>query len=179
MKILVPIDGSALSLVGLRHAIALVRGGLQAELLLANVQRPATLYEWMRAPNPEALDRVAESAGQHALDTAETLLREARIDATEVLVTGEPSHALLDLIESEGCDAVVMGAHGGGGWWGAWQGSVSQNLLSHATVPVTLVKPATADALDHSDVAGDASEPSDDPAASASPPSASLPPALA
>jgi nucleotide-binding universal stress UspA family protein len=142
MKILVPIDGSELSLAALRHAIALVRSGLRAELVLANVQSPASLYEWMRAPDPQVLGHIAEAAGEHALQTAESLLREAGLDATEVLVSGDPAHALLELIESEACDAVVIGSHGGGGGLLApFQGSVSQALLHHAPVPVTLVKP--------------------------------------
>lgn len=141
MKILVPIDGSELSHAALRHAIGLVRQGLKAELLLANVQPHASLYEWMRAPDPDTLGHIAEAAGQHALETAESLLREAGLDATELLVSGDPGNALLDLIESEGCDAVVMGSHGGGGLLSAFQGSVSQAILHGARVPVTLVKP--------------------------------------
>jgi nucleotide-binding universal stress UspA family protein len=150
MKILVPIDGSELSLAALRHAIALVREGLRAELVLANVQSPASLYEWMRAPDAEALGHIAEAAGQHALQTAESLLREAGLDATEVLVSGDPAHALIELIESEGCDAVVMGSHGGG-LLAAFQGSVSQAMLSASPVPVTLVKPVDVGAARQSD----------------------------
>jgi len=141
MKILVPIDGSPLSLAALRHAIALLQGGLRAELVLANVQPPANLYEWMRSPNADALGHLAEAAGQHALETAESLLRDAGLDATEMLVTGDPAHVLLELIESEGCDAVIMGSHGSSGLLSAFQGSVSHAMLHAAPVPVTLVKP--------------------------------------
>lgn len=142
MKILVPIDGSELSLAGLRHALTLMRAGLRAELLLANVQSPASLYEWMRAPDAHALEEIAEAAGQHALQTAESLLREAGVDATEVLVSGDTANALLEIIETEGCDAVIMGAHGGGVLRSALQGSVSLALVQASPVPVTLVKPA-------------------------------------
>lgn len=140
MKILVPIDGTALSLAALRHAIGLVQGGLRAELVLANVQEPASLYEWLRAPDPDTLGHIAEAAGEHALQTAEGLLRQAGLDATEVLVTGEPSHALLDLIETEDCGAVVMGTRGGGGFLAAFSDSVSHVLVERSPVPVTLVK---------------------------------------
>lgn len=144
MKILVPIDGSALALVALRHVIMLLQAGLRAELVLANVQPPANLYEWMRTPDPRALSEIAEAVGQHALETAESLLRDAGLDATEVLVTGDPAHALLELIESEGCDMVVMGSHGGSALRSALQGSVSQAMVHNSPVPVTLVKPAEA-----------------------------------
>lgn len=155
MKILIPIDGSPLSLAALRHAVSLVQAGLRAELVLANVQSPASLYEWMRAPDPQALGQIAEAAGQHALETAESVLRDAGLDATEVLVTGDPAHALVDLIESEGCDAVIMGSHGSGGLRSALQGSVSQALLQASPVPVTLVKPPQpVEPLDDADEAG-------------------------
>ena len=56
MKILLPIDGSELSLHEVRFAIRLVREGLQAQFLLANVQEPASLYEMVTLPDPAALD---------------------------------------------------------------------------------------------------------------------------
>lgn len=162
MKILVPIDGSPLSLVALRHVIALQRDGLRVELVLANVQAPASLYEWMRTPDPAALGEIAEAAGQHALETAESLLREAGLDATEVLVSGDTAHALLDLIETEACDAVVMGSHGAGSLRSAFQGSVSQALIHVSRVPVTLVRPPepveSAEASDEADAAAEEDE---------------------
>ena len=53
MKILVPVDGSPLSLEAVRHAISLVKQGLRAELVLANVQSPASLYEIVVAHDPD------------------------------------------------------------------------------------------------------------------------------
>ena len=40
MKILVPVDGSAESLAAVRHALALVREGLRASLLLVTMRDP-------------------------------------------------------------------------------------------------------------------------------------------
>ena len=54
MKILLPIDGFELSLHEVRFAIRLVREGLQAQFLLANVQEPASLYEMVTLPDPAA-----------------------------------------------------------------------------------------------------------------------------
>jgi nucleotide-binding universal stress UspA family protein len=163
MRILVPIDGSPLSLAALRHVIALQGDGLRVELVLANVQAPASLYEWVRAPDPASLGEIAEAAGQHALQTAESLLREAGLDATELLVSGgDTAHALLDLIETEACDAVIMGSHGAGGLRAAFQGSVSQALIHAARVPVTLVRPPEpiepADTADGADAAAEEDE---------------------
>ena len=63
MHILVPIDGTDLSLDAVRFAIRLSHDGLQAHLLLANVQSPATLYELVKAPNPEVIEQISTAAG--------------------------------------------------------------------------------------------------------------------
>ena len=51
MKILLPIDGSELSLHEVRFALRLVREGLQASFLLVNVQEPSSLYEIVTWPD--------------------------------------------------------------------------------------------------------------------------------
>ena len=63
MKILLPVDGSELSLKAVRLAVDLLRQGLSGTLVLANVQEPATLYEMVVAPDGEVLRRVATAAG--------------------------------------------------------------------------------------------------------------------
>ena len=45
IKILVAVDGSALSLDAVHHVLRLVQDGLRASVVLANVQEPASLYE--------------------------------------------------------------------------------------------------------------------------------------
>ena len=44
MKILLPVDGSGLSLHEVRFALRLVKDGLKASFVLANVQEPASFY---------------------------------------------------------------------------------------------------------------------------------------
>ena len=56
MKILLPVDGSELSLWAVRHAIELARSGLQARFVLANVQEPPTLYEVVTAHDAQVLE---------------------------------------------------------------------------------------------------------------------------
>ena len=49
MKILLPVDGSGLSLHEVRFALRLVKDGLKASFVLANVQEPASFYEIITA----------------------------------------------------------------------------------------------------------------------------------
>ena len=141
MKILLPIDGSELSLHEVRFALRLVAQGLQASFLLVNVQEPASLYEMVTAPDAAVLESVTHAAGEHALQPAEALLREAGIDCELAVVTGDPAHAVLELIEEHACDMVVIGTHGMGLLRSALQGSVAQTLIHDSPVPVLLVKP--------------------------------------
>ena len=141
MKILLPLDGSEVSLQAVRQVIHLVRQGLQTEVVLANVQEPAHLYEMVMAGDPALIARASAQAGVKALKAGEALLRHAGIDyATEVAV-GDPAHTLIDIVERFGCDMVVMGARDKGSLRSALLGSVSHEVLHASRVPVMLIKP--------------------------------------
>ena len=140
MKILLPLDGSEHALAAVRHAIGLVDAGLEARFVLTNVQAPAYLYEVVMS-DPDAIGRATGGAAASALDAGRALLDQADIGYEVESVTGEPVAMLLELIESLGCDAVIMGTHGHGALRAALLGSVSLGLVQQAGVPVTLVKP--------------------------------------
>jgi nucleotide-binding universal stress UspA family protein len=139
-KILIPIDGSELSLDALRHGLQLVRQGLRASFVLANVQEPASLYEIVTARDPAILHDVAEGAGAHLLQAAQALCEAAGVQHESEIASGEPANVLIDIIERHGCDAVIIGAGSEGSLSGALLGSVSQAVAHASPVPVTLVK---------------------------------------
>ena len=141
MKLLVPIDGSDLALQALQHAIALARAGLGVELVLANVQEPASAYELLTLHDPEALAEVAVGAGRDLLAPAVEAAQAAGLPHLATVGVGDVVPTLLEVIEEEGCEAVVMGSHGLGLVRSAL-GSVSRAMLEQAPVPVTFVKPA-------------------------------------
>lgn len=140
MKILLPLDGSEPALDAVRHALHLVREGLRAEFVIANVQEPTYLYELVLAPDAEVLERASGAAGAHALEAGAALLQAAGIVCERELATGDPAHTLVEIVERYGCDAVIMGARGQGRLRRAMLGSVSHEVLHAAPVPVTIVK---------------------------------------
>ena len=140
MKILLPLDGSEPSLEAVRHALRLVRDGLRAEFVLANVQEPTYLYEMVLAPDAEVLERVSGAAGAHSLQAGEALLTAAGLTVESEIAPGDPGHTLMEVIEPYNCDAVIMGARGMGRLRRAMLGSVSHEVLHAAAVPVTIVK---------------------------------------
>ncbi|MBI3532490.1 MAG: universal stress protein [Burkholderiales bacterium] len=145
MKILLPVDGSDISLEAVRRVVQLAREGLRASVVLANVQEPASLYEMLVAHDAEVLDRISAEAGVHAMMQAEALLQQAGITYEREVAKGDPAHTLVDILENYGCDLVVMGARGQGTLRSALLGSVSHELLHAAGVPVMIVKPPQED----------------------------------
>ena len=134
-------DGSDLSLKAVRLAVSLLQQGLSGSLVLANVQEPATLYEMVVAPDGEVLRQVSTAAGVDTLEKAEALLMAEGVVYEREIATGDPAHTIVDIGERFGCDMIVMGARGISAMRSALLGSVSNEVLHAAQVPVVIVKP--------------------------------------
>jgi len=141
MKLLIPVDGSVPSFLALDQALSLRQAGLQAELLLVNVQEPASFYELVTLHDPAALARLTEAAGQDTLAPAVEAAEAAGAPCQAVVVSGDTVPMLLEVLHAHGCDMVVMGAHGKDVVQRTLLGSVSQALLARSPVPVLLVQP--------------------------------------
>ena len=140
MKILIPVDGSALSLEAVRYVVQMLAAGLKGEAVLANVQESANLYELLVAHDPEVIDRVAAEAGLHILAPAQALLDAAGVSYECEVAKGDPAHTLVEVAERFGCDLIVMGARGTSALRSAMLGSVSNEVLHSSAVPVMIVK---------------------------------------
>ena len=139
-RIVVGVDGSALSLVALRTARRL------AELLQCRIEAvtvwsypvalavPVASTEW--APGVEAEkaldDTIREAFGD---DIPEGLQRTA--------VAGQPVQVLVEA--SRGSEMLVLGSRGRGGFTGLLLGSVSSAAAAHAHCPVLIVHPVGRD----------------------------------
>ncbi|MFV0678762.1 universal stress protein [Ottowia sp.] len=146
MKILLPVDGTDLSLHETRFALQLVREGLQASFVLVNVQAPASFYEIVTAHDPALIEDAALEAGEDLIEPSAALLREAGVTFEPAIVSGDPAHAMLDLIEIHRCDMVLMGERALGPIQRMIEGeSVSRRLVHDSPVPVLLVKPPVED----------------------------------
>ncbi|OYU42933.1 MAG: universal stress protein UspA [Burkholderiales bacterium PBB4] len=141
MKLLIPVDGSELSLEAVRFAVRVLLAGLRGEVVLANVQEPANLYEMLVAHDPEVIERVSAEAGAHALQAGCALLDAAGVEYECEVAKGDPAHTIIDISERFACDLIVMGARGASALRSAMLGSVSNEVLHASAVPVMIVKP--------------------------------------
>lgn len=146
MKLLLPLDGSESSLEAVRHALRLHASGLRASFMLLAVQEPIYLYERLLPPDADVLERMSGAVGAQALAPAEALLTAAGLPFEREIASGEPARVIVDTALRSGCAAIVMGARGLGAVRGPLLGSVSQQVVQHSPLPVTIVKAPVAPA---------------------------------
>lgn len=130
-EILVPLDGSPLSEHALPLATALVRS-LDARLVLVHAERADS----KGSEHPPDLAAIAERIGRSGIAVA---------TATRPVLDPERTGvAILSAATDHDADLIVMATHGYGGL-GRWlYGSVADQLVRQATVPIMLVSPLLA-----------------------------------
>jgi nucleotide-binding universal stress UspA family protein len=143
--IVVGVDGSEGGAAALDFAAgeAAFRG---ARLRIVSAwQIPVAAYGNAFAPNmdPALLDAFRAGAEQVADDALAAVKKlQPSLEAEALAVQGQPADALID----HGADAklIVVGRRGLGGFRSLLLGSVSQQVVQHATCPVVVVnQPAT------------------------------------
>jgi nucleotide-binding universal stress UspA family protein len=137
--ILVPVDGSENSDRAAQHAVDLVAAGLSAELHFLNVQ-PNFGGAISSFVNRGDIDAYRREEGNKALASAVALARKASVEAKVHIGVGRQGEIVQDYAHKLGAGLVVMGTRGHTGLAGVLLGSVAQDVIAHADVPVTLVK---------------------------------------
>jgi nucleotide-binding universal stress UspA family protein len=139
--IVVGVDGSDGGAAALEFAAA--EAALrQARLRIVSAwEVPVSTYHAGLAPSldPTMLDAFRERAEQIADDAAATAKKaQPSVEVEALTVTGQPADALL----AQGADAelIVVGRRGLGGFRSLLLGSVSQQVVHHATCPVVVVQ---------------------------------------
>ncbi|RXK47029.1 universal stress protein [Halorientalis pallida] len=126
-KVLVPTDGSPLSKDALEHAIATFPDG---EITLIHVTNP-------RYTDPADDELRPDRIFAELLDVAERHDIEVK---TETCV-GHPSREIVTASEEHDVDEIVIGSHGRERSARILLGSVAEQVLRRAPVPVTIVRP--------------------------------------
>lgn len=98
-----------------------------------------TVPEFGYGPTPSAVEEL-EAAGRALLDDATAQVRalEPDLELETVLEEGNPASRLIEQCET--ADLLVVGARGHGGFTSLLLGSVSDQLVHHAPIPVVVVR---------------------------------------
>jgi nucleotide-binding universal stress UspA family protein len=142
-KVLLPLDGSPLSLAVLPLAQDLCRA-LEATAVLLHVVAlgglAATAYA-SRGYLAEALMALQEEATEMLAELARAL-REGGLQVEVRVAVGHAINQILQTARETGAGIIALSSHGRSGAGRTLMGSVAQAVLQRATVPCLLVKPA-------------------------------------
>lgn len=148
-RILVPTDGSELSIAAERAAIDFARANGSAIVALAVGQPylPTAAVDGAVAVDPaiEAETLLLE-ANRH-VERVAAAARAAGVACTTVTtIAYSASQAILEHAGKHGCDLIFMATHGRRGLTRLLLGSVTQDVLAASTVPVLVLRPQGASA---------------------------------
>ncbi|MDH4449928.1 MAG: universal stress protein [Rhodoferax sp.] len=144
-RILVTTDGSKLSQKAVGTALSLA-GVCGAELIALKVvpRYPQSYFEGGIALAGEDVKRVEKAwsdAAQKVVDAVKKTADSRAIACKAVVVRSDVvSDAVLATIKKHRCDLVIMASHGRRGIKRLLLGSETQHVLTHADVPVLVLK---------------------------------------
>ena len=136
-NILVPVDGSLNSDRAVRFAIDLLKSGGTLHLLNAQPRLSGATRTFVGKADIDAFHR---EEGEKALASAVRLGADAGVPVEKHISVGQPGELTAEFAQRAGAKLIVMGTRGHTGLAGMLLGSVAQDVIARADVPVCLVK---------------------------------------
>lgn len=145
-KILAPLDGSELAECTLEHLRALVSGCNVPEVVLLRVNEPIAAQTLGAVAGvsstvvDDMVNGIKKEAQRYTRNLAKKLNKEG-INATPVVLDGNPAEEILNYAKNNGVDLIIMSSHGRSGIKRWILGSVTNKVLEHSPIPVMTVVP--------------------------------------
>jgi nucleotide-binding universal stress UspA family protein len=139
-RILLPLDGSALAEQALPYAVALARcqGGtihiLRVAPILAPIDVEVSAIAYQKVMEEE------RAAAQSYVERTVARLRQDGLTAEGKVETGDPAAVILETARQIDASAITMATHGRSGLGRLLFGSVANQVLRGASVPVFLIR---------------------------------------
>jgi nucleotide-binding universal stress UspA family protein len=143
--ILIATDGSPLADKAVAHGLGIAQA-VGAKVTALVVEMPFSIHD---LPNslrqaPEALAQHAELSRKHGAQVLERVADAAKAAgvacATVQIEHSQPSEAIVATAKDNGCDLIVMASHGRRGISAAVLGSVTNHVLTRASIPVLVCR---------------------------------------
>jgi nucleotide-binding universal stress UspA family protein len=143
--ILVPTDGSQLSVETVKRAVSFAReSGARITFFYAKSEYPVAFYgegALIDPTTPEKFAEMAELQAKEILDACTLEAAPANVPcATLAVISDIPYEAIIDAASSAGCDLIFMASHGRRGFSGLLLGSETQKVLTHSKIPVLVYR---------------------------------------
>ena len=139
--ILVPTDGSSLSLQAAKKAIAFAMAtGARITAFYAGPRYTVQVYGEFVPPDfvtPKEFEKQTRKTAEAHLGAVEAIAAAAGVDCTRhYAVSDSPWEAIIRTAKAKKCDLIFMASHGRRGLSALLLGSETQKVLTHSRVPV-------------------------------------------
>lgn len=147
MKILVPVDASAVALAPIPHLQALGRSGVELEVLVLNVQ-PRFHRHIAQFTSRRARDLLRWERSQLAMAAAIEALSRTRLRWRAFTEVGRPAARIAAVAEREQVDEIMLGV-GRHPQWLRWiNPSIAQGVMARSDIPVSVLARGQAGVLE-------------------------------
>jgi len=143
--LLVPTDGSPLSMAALTRAVSFAKdAGARITVFYAE-PTPLPAYDGVggisSAHLTQDLRERLDSAAQDILGAAKALVAGSGVPVdTQVRVGDQPYKLIIRVAETQGCDLIFMASHGRRGVSALLLGSETNMVLNHSSIPVLVYR---------------------------------------
>lgn len=140
-KIVVGYDGSESSKKALLKSIELAKD-VNAELHIVGVVRPFEFYaiDYIPPEEIEEYEKEQISKEEKFLKEASDIAEKEGIKPFLKVMEGDPAEELMTYADENGCDLIVVGHRGVGGFKRMLLGSTASNLVKYANQSILVVK---------------------------------------
>jgi len=145
-KILVALDGSAISLKAAKYSADMAKQTGAALVLLTVVDDSALIAQSVpasmsRAHLPQPIGQYMRASSEKIIEKAITLCGKHKVKALGVIRNGRPVDEILSEARKSKADIIVIGSHGKGSIESAVLGSVSYGVIHKNTkYPVLVIR---------------------------------------
>lgn len=142
-KILVPIDGSDMSLLALDHACILAKM-FDSEIALISVYRHHSFMEsslsMIRPSTPENLEDILSAHSKDIVNSGKLFVKGRGVDKVKGYIKkGQIAKQILAFSKNNEVELIVIGSHGQGDLSGYLLGGVSHKVAGLSNCPVLVV----------------------------------------
>ncbi|WP_020653174.1 universal stress protein [Massilia niastensis] len=141
-RICVATDGSDLAVRAAQMAVVLARTGGHRIIAFSVAQPHFSIPSGVvaAADLEDELRRAQEAAHKH-VDTVARIAHDAGVSCqTLTALSSSPGPEIVRVAEENGCDLIVMGAHGPSDGGKRFAGSVAQHVLAFSSIPVLVLR---------------------------------------
>lgn len=143
--ILVPTDGSELSMDTARRAVTFAKeAGARITAFFAKPEYPVAYFGEGALIDPTTPERFAEIADEQArafLGAIAAHCQSEGVACDTIASTSDiPYEAIIEAANNAGCDLIFMASHGRRGFSGLLLGSETNKVLTHSRIPVLVYR---------------------------------------